>query len=191
MRKRYSIRAPGRARPPLPLTGMTSSTTRLADVVAATSDPAAADPAASQVVFRASAVAHDAVASTITMGRYSVEVDEPPTLGGEDTAPNPVEYYLGSLLSCQIVTWRYWAEKLGITVEEITGRAEGDLDVRGFFGLNDSVRPGFSEVRVVITVTGPETEERYAELHRIVESHCPVLDLTVNPTPVRSSLEVG
>lgn len=191
MRKRYSIREPGRARPPLPLTGMTSSTTRLADVVAATSDPAAADPAASQVVFRASAVAHDAVASTITMGRYSVEVDEPPTLGGEDTAPNPVEYYLGSLLSCQIVTWRYWAEKLGITVEEITGRAEGDLDVRGFFGLNDSVRPGFSEVRVVITVTGPETEERYAELHRIVESHCPVLDLTVNPTPVRSSLEVG
>ena len=39
------------------------------------------------------------------MGRYSVEVDEPPTLGGEDTAPNPVEYYLASLLSCQIVTF--------------------------------------------------------------------------------------
>jgi uncharacterized OsmC-like protein len=176
---------------PLPLTGMTSSTTRLAAVVAATSDPDAADPAGSQVVFRASAVAHDAVASTITMGRYSVEVDEPPTLGGENTAPNPVEYYLGSLLSCQIVTWRYWAEKLGITVDEITGRAEGDLDVRGFFGLDDTVRPGFSEVRVVVTVTGPETDERYAELHRVVESHCPVLDLTTNVTPVRSSLEIG
>lgn len=175
----------------LRLTGMTSSTTRLAAVVAATSDPAAADPAASQVVFRASAVAHDAVASTVTMGRYSVEVDEPPTLGGENTAPNPVEYYLGSLLSCQIVTWRYWAQKLGITVDEITGRAEGDLDVRGFFGLDDAVRPGFSEVRVAVTVTGPETEERYTELHRVVESHCPVLDLTTNVTPVRSTLEIG
>lgn len=170
---------------------MASSTTRLADVVAATSDPAAADPAGSQVVFRAAAVAHDAVASTVTMGRYSVEVDEPPTLGGEDTAPNPVEYYLGSLLSCQIVTWRYWAQKLGITVDDIAGRAEGDLDVRGFFGLDDSVRPGFSEVRVVITVTGPETEERYRELHQVVEKHCPVLDLTTNVTPVLSSLAVG
>lgn len=170
---------------------MTSSTTQLAAVVAATSDPAAADPAKSQVVFRASAVAHDAVASTITMGRYTAEVDEPPTLGGENTAPNPVEYYLGSLLSCQIVTWRDWAEKLGIAVDEITGRAEGDLDVRGFFGLDDTVRPGFSEVRVVMTVTGPETEERYRELQEIVEKHCPILDLTTNVTPVRSSLEIG
>ncbi|BBY34664.1 hypothetical protein MMIN_27250 [Mycolicibacter minnesotensis] len=173
------------------LTGMTTSTSRLAAVVAATSDPAAADPATSQVVFRASAVAHDAVASTISLGQYKVEVDEPPALGGENTAPNPVEYYLGALLSCQVVTWRYWAEKLGITVDEITGRAEGDLDVRGFFGLDDAVRPGFKEVRVVVTVTGPETEERYRELHEVVEKHCPVLDLTTNVTPVRSTLEIG
>lgn len=80
---------------------------------------------------------------------------------------------------------------MGVTVDEITGRAEGDLDVRGFFGLDDAVRPGFSEVRVVITVTGPETAERYAELHQVVEKHCPVLDLTTNATPVRSSLEIG
>ncbi|ORV53799.1 osmotically inducible protein OsmC [Mycolicibacter engbaekii] len=170
---------------------MTTSLNRLADVVAATSDPAAADPAGSQVVFSASAVGHDAVASTVTLGQYSIEVDEPPALGGENTAPNPVEYYLGSLLSCQIVTWRYWAEKLGIAVEDITGRAEGDLDVRGFFGLDDDVRPGFSQVRVVITVTGPETEERYRELQQAVEKHCPVLDLTANVTPVHSTLEVG
>ncbi len=143
------------------------------------------------MVFRASAVAHDAVASTVSLGRYSVEVDEPPSLGGADTAPNPVEYYLASLLSCQIVTWRFWAEKLGIVVDEITARAEGDLDVRGFFGLDDSVRPGFGEVRVVVTVTGPESPERYAELHGIVERHCPVLDLTVNATPVVSTLEIG
>lgn len=170
---------------------MTTSTNQLAAVVAATNDPAAADPANAQVVFRASAVAHDAVASTISLGKYSVEVDEPPTLGGDNTAPNPVEYYLASLLSCQIVTWRFWAEKLGIAVDEIKARAEGDLDVRGFFGIDDTVRPGFSEVRVVVTVTGPEPADRYRELHETVEKHCPVLDLTVNTTPVRSSLEIG
>jgi uncharacterized OsmC-like protein len=173
------------------LVAVTTSTSQLAAVVAATREPAAADPAGARVVFRASAVAHDAVASTVSLGRYSVEVDEPPSLGGADTAPNPVEYYLASLLSCQIVTWRFWAEKLGIVVDEITARAEGDLDVRGFFGLDDSVRPGFGEVRVVVTVTGPESPERYAELHGIVERHCPVLDLTVNATPVVSTLEIG
>lgn len=170
---------------------VTTSTSQLAAVVAATAEPAAADPANAQVVFRASAVAHDAVASTVSLGQYSVEVDEPPTLGGENTAPNPVEYYLASLLSCQIVTWRFWAEKLGVAVDQISGRAEGDLDVRGFFGIDDAVRPGFSQVRVVVSVTGPESAQRYRELHEVVEKHCPVLDLTTNTTPVVSSLEIG
>lgn len=170
---------------------MTTSTNHLAAVVAATREPAAADPANARVVFRAAAVAHDAVASTVSLGQYRVEVDEPPSLGGENTAPNPVEYYLASLLSCQIVTWRFWAEKLGITIDDISAHAEGDLDVRGFFGTDDTVRPGFSQVRVVVTVTGPEPAHRYRELHEVVEKHCPVLDLTLNATPVHSSVEIG
>ncbi len=100
------------------------------------------------------------MASTVSLGQYRVEVDEPPPLAGDGKAPNPVEYYLASLLSCQVVTWRVWAEKLGIKVGEITAHAEGDLDVQGFFGLDDAVRPGFNELRLVITVSGPETPER-------------------------------
>ncbi len=167
---------------------MSTALSHLNSVTSATRDAIAKDPKNANAVFRAAAVAHDAVASTVTVGKYSVEVDEPPTLGGENTAPNPVEYYLASLLSCQIVTWRVWAEKLGITVFDITAKAEGDLDVRGFFGFDDDVRPGFGEVRVVVSVTGPETRERYEELHEAVESHCPVLDLTRNQTSVHTTL---
>lgn len=174
---------------------MTTSTTHLGTLIAATEAVVAADESKAQVVFEASAIAHDAVASTVTLGEYRVEVDEPPVLGGEGKAPNPVEYYLASLLSCQIVTWRFWAEKLGIAVDEITAHAEGDLDVQGFFGFDsgagEAVRPGFQEVRVVVKVTGPETEERYRELQDAVDAHCPVLDLTRNPTPLTTRVEVG
>ncbi|OBK11547.1 OsmC family protein [Mycobacterium asiaticum] len=170
---------------------MTASTTHLGGVIAATQDAVAADKANAQVVFRASAGAHDAVASTVSLGQYRVEVDEPPQLGGEGKAPNPVEYYLASLLSCQIVTWRFYAEKLGVAVDEITAHAEGDLDVRGFFGLDDGVRAGFGEVRVVVNVKGPEPLERYRELQEAVDAHCPVLDLTRNPTPVITRVEIG
>ena len=110
---------------------------------------------------------------------------------GEGKAPNPVEYHLASLLSCQIVTWRFWAEKLGIAVDEITARAEGDLDVQGFFGLDENVRAGFQEVRVVVTVGGPEAPERYRELQDAVDKHCPVLDLTQNATPVVTRVELA
>ncbi|MCZ4520774.1 OsmC family protein [Rhodococcus ruber] len=170
---------------------MTTSVSHLGGVIAATDDAVQADAKNAQVVFRGSATAHDAVASTVTLGKYSVEVDEPPALGGENKAANPVEYYLASLLSCQVVTYRVWAEKLGIVVDDIKAKAEGDLDVRGFFGFDDAVRPGFGEVRVVVTVTGPETRERYEELQQAVDDHCPVLDLTRNPTPIHTVLETA
>ncbi|RUP04175.1 MAG: OsmC family peroxiredoxin [Mycobacterium sp.] len=173
---------------------VTTSVTHLGGIIEATANAVGADSTKARAVFEATAVAHDAVASTVTLGRYHVEVDEPPPLGGEAKAPNPVEYYLASLLSCQIVTWRFWAEKLGIAVDSITARAEGDLDVRGFFGLEDAaetVRAGFQEVRVVIRVSGPDTAKRYRELQDAVDAHCPVLDLTRNPTPVVTRVEIG
>lgn len=168
---------------------MSTALSHLGSVTTATREAVDADPKNAHVVFRGSAVAHDAVASTVTLGKYRVEVDEPPALGGSDAAANPVEYYLASLLSCQVVTYRVWADKLGVTVDDITARAEGDLDIRGFFGFDEDVRAGFGEVRVVVKITGPESRERYEELQRTVDAHCPVLDLTRNPTPVHTTLE--
>jgi putative redox protein len=52
----------------------------------------------------------------------------------------------------------------------------------------DQVRPGFSAVCVEVSVTGPETRERYIELAAGVDAHCPVLDLFANPVPVTRAL---
>ncbi|GAA4489871.1 OsmC family protein [Rhodococcus olei] len=169
----------------------TASVSHLGAVVAANRDAIAQGTAKAHVVFTAAARAHDAVASTVDLGRFTVEVDEPAALGGAGTAANPVEYYLASLLSCQVVTYRVWADTLGIALDDITARAEGDLDVRGFFGFDESVRPGFGEIRVVVTLTGPEPRERYLELQRTVDAHCPVLDLTRNPVPVHTVVETS
>jgi uncharacterized OsmC-like protein len=169
----------------------TASDIRLNDIIESTAAAVETDPANGQFVFLAKAIAGDGVASTITAGRHSIDVDEPPLLGGADTAANPVQYYLASLLSCQVVSYRFWADRLGIVIDELTFSAEGDLDIRGFFGLDPDVRPGFTEIRLTATINGPESPERYAELARVVQTHCPVLDLTVNPTPVVTDLVVG
>ena len=78
-------------------------------------------------------------------------MDEPPALGGADVAANPVQYALASLGSCQAITYQFWAEQLGIGFDTLSVRVEGDLDIRGFFGFDDSVRPGFSAVRLEVT----------------------------------------
>lgn len=63
--------------------------------------------------------------------------------------------------------------------------------MQGFFGFDDDVRSGFQQVRVVINVTGPEAPERYRELQQAVDAHCPVLDLTRNPTPVTTRVQIS
>jgi Predicted redox protein, regulator of disulfide bond formation len=106
-------------------------------------------------------------------------------------AASPVEYALGALLSCQVVVYRLYAQALGIQVDEIDIAAEGDLDARRLFGIEESVRPGFGAVRLAVTITGPESEERYQELRAAVDEHCPVLDLFRNPTPVTVTVAKG
>ena len=65
-----------------------------------------------------------------------VKSDQPPALGGDGLAPNPIEIALAALGSCQAQTYRFWSEKLGIRIDVTVG-IEGDLDVQGIFGLQD------------------------------------------------------
>ena len=146
------------------------------------------DAANAQAVFSAQGTLVGITEVDIRTGTHTFKVDEPPALGGADVAANPVQYALASLGSCQAITYRFWAEQLGISFDSLTVRLEGDLDIRGFFGFDDTVRPGFSAIRVDVTVTGPESDERYAELAAAVDAHCPVLDLFTNPVPVTRTI---
>jgi uncharacterized OsmC-like protein len=119
---------------------------------------------------------------------HRLTVDEPAALGGADKAANPVEYALASLGSCQAITYRVWAAQLGVKLDNVKVDIEGDIDLRGFFGIDEQVRAGFNAVRIRVTLGGPETEARYQELAAAVDAHCPVLDLFRNPVPVERSV---
>ena len=160
----------------------------LSTLIADTRKAVAEDPANAQAVFAAQGTLVGVTEVDVRTGAHSFTVDEPPALGGADAAANPVQYALASLGSCQAITYRFWAEQLGIAFDTLSVRVEGDLDIRGFFGFDDTVRPCFSAIRVEVTVQGPESQERYRELAAAVDEHCPVLDLFRNPVPVTRSL---
>ncbi|HQY34733.1 MAG TPA: OsmC family protein [Actinotalea sp.] len=162
----------------------------LVGIIAATAGAVAQDASRGLVAFTATGTATGSVATDVRTRQHGFVVDEPASLGGDDSATNPVEYALGAFIGCQVVTYRFWAAHLGIRLDDVSITAVGDLDVRGFFGLDDSVRAGFTEVRLDVRLSGPETAERYAELQAAVDAHCPVLDLFANPTPVRTVVSV-
>lgn len=160
----------------------------LAAIVTATQGAVDRDPTAAHVTFAADGRSTGTVATQLRTRGHRFTVDEPAALGGADTGANPVEHALAALISCQVVTYRFWAALLQIAVDDVQVEAVGDLDVRGFFGLDESVRPGFGQIRLDVHVTGPESPERYAQLHAAVDAHCPVLDLFTQPTPVQVRL---
>ncbi|MBV9757905.1 MAG: OsmC family protein [Alphaproteobacteria bacterium] len=148
-----------------------------------------ADPAQARARFEAQ---HELVGPTevsVKVGSgHSFAVDEPPALGGANAAANPVEYALASLGSCQAITYRVWAAQLGIRLDSVKVEIDGDIDLRGFFGIDAKVRPGFGAVRIKVALGGPEPAARYEELAAAVDAHCPVLDLFRNPVPVERTL---
>lgn len=164
---------------------------RLTAAGAAWGERIGANTSAAHLTYRVRGVGEGSVASVISAGKHSFLVDEPGALAGDDLAASPVEFALGALISCQIVVYRLYAQALGIQVDDITIDAEGDLDARELFGIPGGDRAGFSDVRLAITITGPESEQRYIELRDVVDQHCPVLDLFINATPVSATVTKG
>ncbi|OZM71436.1 osmotically inducible protein OsmC [Amycolatopsis antarctica] len=160
----------------------------LTDVIEGTRTAVDNDPrkAAASFTTHATLVPHTRTRVDVRVRDHKVTVDEPAALGGEDTAANPVEYALASLGSCQVITYQFWAARLGIPLDAVEVTVEGDLDLRGFLGFSFSARPGFSGISVRVELSGPADAEQYAELRRQVDEHCPVLDLFRNETPVRT-----
>jgi uncharacterized OsmC-like protein len=149
-----------------------------------------ADAANAAVTFAASGQLVGTTEVTVRARQHTITVDEPPALAGADLGANPVEHALIALASCQAITYRFWAAKLGIELDTVEVAAEGDLDVRGFFGFDESVRPGFTAVRLKVTPIGPEPAGRYQQLADAVDAHCPVRDLFANATPVERTIAV-
>lgn len=111
---------------------------------------------------------------------FTLEADEPLVLLGHDEAPNPVEYLLQALAACVTSSMVYHAASRGIRIEELESELEGDLDVRGFMGVADGVRPGYSNVRVTFRV---RSDADPAELEKLT-NFSPVLDVVRHGTNV-------
>lgn len=158
--------------------------------IAANEEAIASEAGNAHVVFRTEGALEGPTLVRLVSREHTIEVDEPDVLAGGNAHANPVEYALASLASCQAITYRFWAAKLGIALDGLEIAAEGDLDLHGFFGLSSDARPGFTAIRLDVTPIGPETPERYRELADAVDEHCPVLDLFRNPTPVERRLAV-
>ena len=80
--------------------------------------------------------------------KFVLDADEPPLLLGQDRGPNPVEYLLTAITSCVTSAMVVHAAAKGIQIDEVESSVEGDIDLRGFLGLDPNVRNGYKNIRI-------------------------------------------
>ena len=148
------------------------------------------NPKLANSVFRASTYS-DTTGFTVRseIRGFTVPMDEPRELGGNDTAPNPVELLLAALGGCQEIVYRAFAAVLGVEISSIEVHAKGNLDLHGFLGLSD-VPAGFSNISFTTRIVSPASPESISQLAVLVERHCPVQDTIARPVPVSCKVEL-
>ena len=161
----------------------------LKDIFTTTQTSLRKNPREAAATFAAATRQLAGLRSEATIRDFRLTLDEPPALGGADAGPNPVELVLAALGACQEITYRLYAEALGIPLNHVAVKVEGRLDLRGFFAVEDGVRPGFRDIRATVDIDSPASAAEIERLKAEVDRHCPVLDILRNVTPIR--LEVS
>jgi putative redox protein len=99
--------------------------------------------------------------------------DEPPSRGGTNKGPSPLEYVLVSLCACTNVSTGRMAEKIRFAYSGLETFAEGELDTRGRKGTAD-VPVHYRAVRMRVEIATEEPDERVERLAGLVARYCPV-----------------
>jgi uncharacterized OsmC-like protein len=118
---------------------------------------------------------------------FELHADEPPILAGQDQGANPVEHLLNALAGCVTTSMVAHAAVRGIHIEELESELEGDIDLNGFLGLNESVPKGYTNIRIRFKVKADtDNMERlkrltaYSPVYNTITRGAKV-DITVEP----------
>jgi uncharacterized OsmC-like protein len=120
---------------------------------------------------------------------YTVDGDHPAVLCGADNAPTPVELLLAALSACITAGIGNIASIRQVKLHSVETTIEGAIDLQGIFGMDETVRNGFSGIRATFRIQGDAPAD---VLRGIVEqsvARSAVFDVLTNGVPVAVAVE--
>lgn len=121
---------------------------------------------------------------------FEVDIDEPSELFGDNEAPNPQEMLLSALNACLMSSYVTCAAMHLIKLDHIEIESSGELDLRGFLGLNLSTKPGYEALNYKVKIKGDATESQIEMMHKAVMSTSPSLFNMERPIKMLADLEI-
>ncbi|MGE0667094.1 MAG: OsmC family protein [Sphingomonadales bacterium] len=123
--------------------------------------------------------------------RFAMRVDEPLELLGTNTAPNPQEMLMAALNACMMVGYAAGASVHGLRLDSVEIETDGQLDLRGFLGIDPDVPAGYETIRYTVRIKGDGTPEQFQAIHETVMKTSPNYFNLSRPIRMDAVLEVG
>jgi uncharacterized OsmC-like protein len=122
---------------------------------------------------------------------FTVRADEPVELLGQNSAPNPQELLMAAFNACITVGYVATATVMGVALEAVEIETEGELDLRGFLGLDETVKPGYDSITYTVRIKGNGSAEQCQAIHENVVKTSPNYFNIARPVTVNAKLVIG
>lgn len=137
------------------------------------------------------ATLRDGLACDIQEGPWKLVAGMTEKYGGANDGPNPGVYGRAALASCLAIGYAMWAARLGVKVDSLEIEVQADYDVRGELGVSDEVRPGYTQIRYIVTVSSPASREEIDRWLDTADRYSSWRDNIANAVPVVSERRVN
>lgn len=121
---------------------------------------------------------------------FVIKIDEPLQLCGTNQYANPQEYLLSALNACMMVGYSAVAALMGVRLTKLEVKTTGDIDLRGFLGIDASVPPGYEGLQQQVHIAGDGTPEQFQRIHEVVKATSPNFFNVTRAVAVQSKLVV-
>jgi len=171
-----------------------STITTLADKLSAQQAPLKAQYRQSPDTAKAVLEAHgrlvqDLVGCDVDTFNGVVRAGLHPATGGDGTLACSGDMLLEALVGCAGVTLAAVATAIGVTLNNTSITAEGDLDFRGTLGVDKLAPVGFSAIRVKYTIKTEANDAQLETLKKLTERYCVVYQTLSKGVAIESTFQ--
>jgi len=126
----------------------------------------------------------DGLRCEVEDGSWTFTADLGAHAGGGDAGANPGVFGRTALGTCLAMTYVMWATRLGISYQSLHVEIQADYDARSYHGVDD-VRPGYQELRYVVSVETDAPESAVLAWLDESDAHCDFLAVFAEPQRIR------
>ena len=121
---------------------------------------------------------------------HALAGDEPEALLGSGKHVGPAGHLLHAMCHCLTVTTAYHGAARGVKLDALRIDAEGTLDLQGFLGLDEKVKPGFKQIHLKAHIDSPNPTEDVLALFKYAQGRSPICSTVRQNVKVTWDFEV-